>query len=168
MLDWTVALKTAQEWLSKSIPAQLAIAVAAAVLLFGSETMIGIMGLGGIRDTYRPWFGMTLLVVGALLCVEVGAAAAGWVKKRIVWWRNLRGGKRRLHDLTPDERQVLRAYIENDTRTQYLDLQDGVAQGLAQARIIYRASTLGTLTSFAYNMQPWAWDYLRAHPELLD
>ena len=73
-----------------------------------------------------------------------------------------------MHDLTPDERQVLRVYLESDTRTQYLDVQDGVAQGLAQARIIYRASNMGTLTTFAFNVQPWAWDYLRAHRELLE
>ena len=66
MLDLAVAFKTAQEWLAKSIPAQVTATVVAAVLLFGPEPMIASMGLSGIRDAYRPWFGMTLLVVGAL------------------------------------------------------------------------------------------------------
>ena len=167
VIDWTAALKTAQEWLSKSIAAQFAVAMFAGLLLFGPEGMIAGMGLRGIRDDYRPWFGVALLAVGSLLCVEVASGTGGWFKQRIVWWLNLRRLKQRLHDLTPAEREALRGYIENDTRTQYFNPQNGVAQGLVHATIIYRASSLGSIEGFAYNMQPWAWEYLRAHPELL-
>ena len=45
---------------------------------------------------------------------------------------------------------------------------DGVVAGLAQAGVIYRSVNLGTMdASFAYNIQPWAWEQLQDDPKLL-
>ena len=62
---------------------------------------------------------------------------------------------------------MLASYVVGNTKTLTLDLRSGVAGGLESSRIIYRSSTLGSLHGFDYNIQPWAWDYLRQHRELL-
>jgi hypothetical protein len=82
--------------------------------------------------------------------------------------RTLKGWQRRLHDLTPAEKGILDRYIGGHTRTLNLDIGDGVVQGLVGVSVLYRASNVARLTTVAYNIQPWAWDYLREHPELLE
>jgi hypothetical protein len=81
--------------------------------------------------------------------------------------RALKGAKERLHNLTADEREILQNYIGNRTKTQELDIRSGVVNELENDFIIYRASNIGHLGGWAYNIQPWAWDYLNEHPELI-
>src|SRR5947209_1159978 len=73
---------------------------------------------------------------------------------------------KRLQSLTTAEKAVLRGYISERTRTQYLSIMDGVVTGLAAEDILYRASNASySATEWAYNIQPWAWEYLSKHPE---
>jgi hypothetical protein len=47
-------------------------------------------------------------------------------------------------------------------------MHDGMVGGLQAERIIYRASSLGqSFDYFAYNIQPWAWEYLNKNRKLL-
>jgi hypothetical protein len=47
-------------------------------------------------------------------------------------------------------------------------MDDGVIQGLVAEKILYRSANVGSLiTGFAYNVQPWAWDFLNANPHVL-
>ncbi|MBI3319988.1 MAG: superinfection exclusion B family protein [Candidatus Omnitrophica bacterium] len=62
----------------------------------------------------------------------------------------------------------MRRYVEGKTRTQYFQIEDGVIQGLVAVDVLYRSAQVGHLLSgFAYNIQPWAWEYLNRHPDLL-
>jgi len=81
--------------------------------------------------------------------------------------RGLKGATERLHNLTAEEREILRGYIGNGTKTQLLDIQSGVVNELEEVFIIYRSSNIGHLSGWSYNIQPWAWDYLNKHLELL-
>ena len=78
---------------------------------------------------------------------------------------------RRLQSLTDEEIHILSAYIMRKTRTQYLSIQSGVVKGLVHDNIIYRSSNVGSLEygamAFAHNIQPWAWEYLNDHPEIV-
>jgi len=42
-----------------------------------------------------------------------------------------------------------------------------VVNGLEIEKIVFKSSNIGQLDEWAYNIQPWAWDYLNNHPELL-
>ncbi|MDA0302086.1 MAG: super-infection exclusion protein B [Chloroflexi bacterium] len=60
-------------------------------------------------------------------------------------------------------------YTSGKTRTQTLDMANGVVRSLEAAQVIARAASVSRgLTYFDYNIQPWAWDFLRQYPELLD
>jgi len=53
------------------------------------------------------------------------------------------------------------------TKSQYLDIRDGVVNGLVNEQVIYLAAQVGDLLRMAYNIQPWAWKYLNEKKELL-
>jgi hypothetical protein len=74
-----------------------------------------------------------------------------------------------LPQLTEDEKAILRGYIEGQTRTQYLAMSNGTVGQFVVEKILFRASSLGSVADyFPYNIQPWAWDYLNNHPEVLE
>ena len=137
--------------------------------LWGPNRFVTGLGLQEFIDDYRKWIGVAFLV---LLGIALPNAVES-VRQQVSRWRRnrrwLREAKERLHDLTDGEKQVLSGYITDNTRTQNLDMTSGVTSGLVSESVIYQASNLSVgLTIFAYNIQPWAWDYLREHPELLE
>jgi Super-infection exclusion protein B len=82
------------------------------------------------------------------------------VKDRLLNWRKrrrlLKSAREALRNLTPEEKTVLADFILFQTKSQNLDFQSGVTNGLEHAHIIYRSATVGSLMSgFAYNLQPW-------------
>jgi len=90
--------------------------------------------------------------------------------------QNVSGGENketRFINLTPAEKTVLRAYIENGTRTQHLQYDDGVVVGLIRDGILYYASNRAVgywdprKLYTDINMELWAWQFLNDHPEFL-
>jgi hypothetical protein len=73
-----------------------------------------------------------------------------------------------LKNLTNDEKLILIPYIKENSRTQYYEISNGVANGLEEKKILYRSSVIGArYTKFSYNIQDIAFDYLMKHPELI-
>ncbi|WP_170318593.1 super-infection exclusion protein B [Paenibacillus sp. HGF7] len=81
-------------------------------------------------------------------------------------WKEYR--KEYLHNLTEEEKNILRHYLYYNTRSQNLNVFDGVVKGLIHSEVIYQASSIGTMRGgFACNIQPWAWEYLQKNTQLL-
>ena len=137
--------------------------------LWGPDRFVTGLGLQEFIDDYRQWIGVAFLV---LVGIALPNAVEGVRRQALQWWRDrryLRDAEKRLHDLTEAEKKVLRHYVTDNTRTQNLDMTNGVTSGLVSASVIYQAANISVgLTIFAYNIRPWAWDYLREHPELLE
>jgi hypothetical protein len=75
---------------------------------------------------------------------------------------------KRLHNLTPREQQILGPYIRSDYRTRSLPHTDPVAKGLADDGVLYRPDVPRTPNGEeAYNIQDWARNYLKTHPDML-
>jgi len=70
--------------------------------------------------------------------------------------------------LTDQEKDLLKAYFLQNTKTQFFSDMDGVAIGLQKNGILYLASKLGMGFRFPYNIENWAWEYLSKHQELLE
>lgn len=157
------------DWLKISSVHFLAIAVALGALLFAPASFQGALGVTGFVDHYRMWIGSGFLISASILVARLGDEAFTFARKRLEWRRNLKRWERRLHNLTPAERKVLAKYIQGDTRTAYFSPEDGVVQGLELEKVLFRSANLGNMVmGFAYNIQPWAWDYLKRTPHLLD
>lgn len=160
------------EWLQLSSGRLLAlfviIVLAAGLVVFAPDKILEPLGIREIPPKYHPWPGISFVVSGIGTLVTGIVCITPLVKREINHRKLLNRRRKRLHNLTPGERLILRRYIENQTRTQWLRLDDGVARELTVERIIRRASTQGhVLKGFPHNIDPWVWDYLNKSPELI-
>jgi hypothetical protein len=137
-------------------------------VLFATQRWLSVFGIAGLVSDYRPWFGMAFLLSTALLLSAAIMAVWGVVKRKRAESKFLPERQERLHHLSEPEKKLLRGYVEGKTRTQYHPMSDGVVGGLEAERVLFRASSLGqSFDHFAYNIQPWAWEYLNKNPKLL-
>lgn len=74
-----------------------------------------------------------------------------------------------LKNLTPDEKEILRGFVFENKRTQFFRFSSGEVNHLVAMQVIYRASNLAKIGDvFAYNIQPWALEYLLKNPQVID
>ena len=157
------------DWLMLSPKYLLPILVAASILLFGPVEFLNIIGLEKFLGEYRMWVGVAWLASAALLASRLLTPIVKFLRRWVFEKNWVRHGKNRLQQLTPTEKEILRGFVFYNTRSQYLDFQNGDVKGLERERIIVMASNTGNLPQgFAYNIQPWAWEYLNENPQLLE
>lgn len=156
------------DWLKLPTKTLSALCVVAGILLFSSDEFLSTIGLSDIVSAYRGYIGGAFLITLALVLVNTISAIWRFFKPWVVQEYWIWQGKKRLKTLTPDEKAILRFYIDNQTRSQSLDIKNGTVNSLEKERIIYRGSTLGTIYSFDYIIQPWSWEFLNKNPGLLE
>jgi len=145
--------------------------VALAFVVSARDEWLAPLGLGDFRRDHLPWLGGGLVVTSASLLIAI-LWSVGPLANR--WWEELRleaKVRERLKKLAPDEKKVFQLYKDGKTRSQYFYPWDGVVLGLMNEGLLYRP-TLGGLDlfrgdKFPFNIQPWVWDYLDKHPDLL-
>ena len=156
------------EWLKLSAVRIAAVLLASGFLMFAPDVVHERLGVTGLVAAYRGYIGLALVGSAALLVAMAGEAIWGRAKPRLDLFLLIRRMRPRLDRLTPAEKDVLRPYLKEKTRTQYFQLGDGVVAELVTARILhsFNVSAPGGM-SWAHNIQPWAWDHLNKHPDLL-
>ena len=112
----------------------IGLGIVAAIALFSPDPAINKLGLLKYRDEGKPYLGGVLLLCIAIIIANI----IGFGGRKYNDHRFLRTGKKRLHRLTIEEKQILRGYIEGQTRSMDLSLVDGVVNGLVHEGIIYR------------------------------
>ena len=145
------------------------IVMCSATLLFGPRKLIDTLGLEPFIEEYRTLIGAAFLFSFAFIIVLL----LSWLFKKIIRFFTSKSNYKKSEKLRAE-------YMENLTREEVLYLlpfwgglntlvfpmDDGVRGGLDAKGIIYRASNTGSvLTGFAYNIQPWALEFLKKHPE---
>lgn len=156
------------EWLKLS-PKQLTglVLVTGSYLLL-TQKQLAYFGLATLDTKIRAWVAVGFLASAGFLLAYGSFELVSAVRARRQRRARRAAQLAALHNLTPEEQAILAAYIRQNTKSIRLPIQSGVTNGLEDAGIIYRASDFGTMgTGFAYNIQPWAWEHLHAHPELL-
>lgn len=152
--------------LFRKIPAAFLVAVITVLLLilFLPENIAKILSVEEFRDKYRVFLGPALL-----LAVSFGVARIyGSFGEKRNTKRRVKALRETLHKLTAEEKGYLAQYILEGKNSVHVGGDDGVMMGLVGKNITYRASTVGDLlTGFAFNLQPWAREYLEASPQLL-
>jgi len=157
------------DWLKLSPKYLFAVSVVCGSILFGPEFLLKKLGLDIFIADYKKFIGVAFLGVNVLLFAHIFSFIYSFFNKKIKTVFYFKKRRKRLHSLTPDEKNILSYYIFNNTRSQILESTDGVVLGLEHEKIIYRASDLSSyFTQFPYNIQPWAWDYLNKNRYLLD
>jgi len=125
---------------------------------------MGWLGLTHLRDQVRPYLGAAAIVALVGLVVAEASAPNSWFSRKL----RARLQFKHLRFLSPAEKRVLRGYIDENTKTQYFRMDDGVVGGLTQLGYLYCSAEIGYMEKgFAFNIQPWLWDYLLKHPDIL-
>ena len=156
------------DWLKLPTKTLTGLCIVFGVLIFSTDVLLDKFGLKVIVDEYRAYLGVAFLATLALILVNTVAAIWKFIYPWIVQGYNIKIGRKRLQSLNPTEKQILSYYIHNQTRSQNLPIQNGTVNGLERELIIFRGSSLGSMRGFDYIIQPWAWEYLNQHPELLE
>jgi hypothetical protein len=151
----------------RKIPAAFLVAVLTALglVLFLPEQYAKILAVDTFRSQYRAFIGPAFLLVLAFGAARFFTWLAGaYAQKRLVKERN-----ELLHKLTPEEKGYLVPYIQNEQNSVYVGMDDGVMAGLRKKGVTYLAANMGDLLNgFAFNLQPWAREYLQSNLQLLD
>jgi hypothetical protein len=156
------------DWIKLPTKTLAALCIVCGILIFSGEGALDNFGLKTFVKEYRAYLGVGFLVTLALTVVNSLAAVWKFIYPWIAEAYWIRLGRKRLRSLNPTEKEILRYYIQNQTRSQTLPIQDGTVNALQKEKIIIRGSSLGSLHGFDFIIQPWAWEYLNEHSELLD
>jgi hypothetical protein len=167
-MDVTTGFTKILDVLKLSATPALAVAFASGFLLFGDDSLTAALGMTDVITSIRPWIGGGFVVSVTLLFAFVATAFGRWTTTRWTWAASARNLKKRLHSLAPDEQDVLARFLLERRKCLTFDAKDGLAQGLASAGVLFRSSNLGdAIDGFDFSIQPWAWTYLNAHPEIV-
>lgn len=141
-------------------------AVVLGFLLWGPDQIAKGAGMEKVLTEHRAFLGIAFFLFAAIALTTFWRVPG----QKLLEWQSIYWSKRRLHDLTDEEKEILRKYVDEETRTQRLP-SNGVVSGLCSEHIIYRSTSTGTgswgVVMFGYNIQPWAWKYLRKRQHLL-
>jgi hypothetical protein len=77
-------------------------------------------------------------------------------------------GKKHLRRLTDDEKSVCKHFVHTNGRAYRTSPAQGEVATLVQKNILFRPGAQYTGGLYDFQIQPWALDYLRKHPELLE
>ena len=151
----------------RRIPAAFLIAIVSVlgIILFLPEEYAKTLAVDSFRNEYRVYLGPAFLLTLSFCAARIfNFFMQGYRKKQA-----LKKRQEALHSLTPEEKGYLIPYIEGQQNTVNVGMDDGVMAGLRSKGITYLAANMGNLLNgFAFNLQPWAREYLEKKPHLLD
>lgn len=151
----------------RKIPAAFLVAIISVLglILFLPEEYAIIVAVDGFREQYRVYLGPVFLLTLAFCAARIFTFFMQGHSQR----KALKKSQETLHNLTPEEKGYLIPYIEGQQNTINVGMDDGVMGGLIKKGITYLATNMGnTLNGFAFNLQPWARQYLEKNSHLLD
>ena len=143
------------------------VSVVSGMLLFANVKFINILGMGDFLQDYKKYLGIIFLISLIFTINELVINGVKNVKKKYETYTTKKWREKRLKKLTADEKAILNRYISNQTRTCTFSIDNGMVKEFVIYQILFRSSNIGSMYGFPYNIQPWAWDYLNKHKELL-
>ncbi|MDP3858162.1 MAG: superinfection exclusion B family protein [Stagnimonas sp.] len=162
-----VDLSRLTDWLKLPTKTLVALSIVGAILLFSPTSLLTSLGLETFVNSYRPYIGAMFVVSLTIVAVTFVSSVLKFIHPWVVQAYWIHGGRKRLRSLNPEEKELLLHFIQNRTRSQHLPIQSGVVSALVQEKILLRATGVGDIYGFDYNIQPWAWEYLNENPHLL-
>jgi hypothetical protein len=134
-------------------------------MLFIPREYATLVGIEALREAHRPYFGGALFILFAVIFSRLASWSAAQVKAR----RQRKRNRGFLHTLTAEEKGYLACFVQDDRASINLGITDGIAGSLRTKGIIYRQSNaFDMVDGMPYGIQPWALEYLKEHPSLLE
>jgi hypothetical protein len=147
----------------------IAAAIGTGAVIFGSDGFVSALGLSDLRNQFRAHLGIAFVFSTSMLVAQLLSRAVQFFRKKRRATRTLAGMHDTLRNLTPDERAYLLPFVVAQKNTINFPVEDGIAGGLVAKNILFRSSNIFRWrTGIAHNLQPWARDFLEAHPDVLE
>jgi hypothetical protein len=145
------------------------VAIVCAILAFSPKEFLETIGVAKYAVDYKNIIGITLIVCVVFISIEIVKISFKRLRKINISRKRNRVIDQRLRSLTEYEKQVLRFYWAKQTRTNPLDMRDGVVQGLVRAGVIEPVAGPG-MTPYVspYNLTEVAWQIINKRPALLN
>ena len=146
--------------------------IGSGLILFLPDNLLGALGLTEFKLDYRTYLGAAFLGSACLLAAHIIFATGPFLKDSIKRWRFNHGTRDFLKNLTADEKAFLRPYIIDGENTLYKSAYDGVANGLMNKAIVYRASQISVPGApglqMPFNLSPIVRKILMRNPHYLE
>lgn len=154
------------------------LACSAGITIFLPVRVLEYLGLVQFRQTFLPYIGGVFIVTGVYCLIHGSTKALDWLTVRKNKKQIEENRQKFLRTLTNSEQVILHHFIKHGTRTQRLDINSGVVNGLVDKGIIDRAADIATsgLADISYygpvytcdhNMRAWAWEALNEDKDLV-
>ena len=120
--------------------------------------------IDGFRNTYQTYISICILVLGSYYLLGI----VSWIRK-LIWGKIYNPRKAAINymknTMNADEMGLLiEKYYDSDNNmfrsTAMIEFSDGRKAALESKFILYRASSMSEWYSFAYNLQPYALEFL--------
>ncbi len=151
-------------WLSKHISWRylLGIFAAAGTLLFFCDRL----GVCGWVNPLRGWLLAAFIFSGVVLLTYPCSGIYKYIAAYARDTRVMQVGKKHLRMLTAGEKPLCRHFVDNDGDQMRHNALDGNIASLVRKGILIPGGVWPN-GMCNYTMQPWALEYLKKHPELL-
>ncbi len=165
------------------------VAIATGIVLFIPEGAATLLGVDAFRTEFRGYLGWSFILSIALFgswaveafilskkrkrenaakkTEELAAEQHKKEQEEAAAKKEMEAHQEMLHELTGEEKEFVAPYVFQDTTAQYADLESGIVRSLLHKSVLMPPNGVGSIFSWALNIQPWALKYLKEHPELL-
>lgn len=150
--------------LSKQSQVSLLVACFIVIGIAQSKYLIDLFQIADLLKIYLPYISILTII---LISFILGTPVYDISKNYYIGYCNKKNIESYLKQLTEDEKNILRVYINETKRSHPFHISDGIVAGLINKNILYRATFTGIPGShnFPYNIQDIAYNILRSHPE---
>lgn len=140
--------------------------IAGIIFCIAPKKVMNYLQLYEIRQEYQKYVSIGLLVIGSFYIYRICIWIYELIRRKRYSTERL-GIKYMREHMNIDEKRLLVEifYDMNENRfnaSGYIRINDGRKAGLVARNIIYRAANVSYYTSFAYNLQPYALEFLNS------
>ena len=139
--------------------------IATIVITFMPEKLAQSIKIDGFRESYQMYLSLCMIAIGSYYLLQVLGVIGKWLLGRIINRKKI-ALKYMKEDMSTDEMLLLiEAFYDETNRcfhtTGQIDLNDGRKAALESKYILYRSAQVSSFyTMFAYNLQPYALEFL--------
>jgi hypothetical protein len=153
-------------WLGKHISWRYLIGIFAATgtLLF----FCGRLGVCTWVEQIRGWLLAAFIFSGVVLLTYPASGVYKWIAAYVQDTRVMHLGKKYLKKLNPAERAICKGFVDTKGNPVLHNPKNGATASLVLKGIIYPASSPWPNGMCNFNIQPWALEYLKKQPKLLE
>jgi hypothetical protein len=132
---------------------------------FLPEKYLGILNLNGLVNKHGWISGLIFILTGISLLIFLISKIFYLINKKIYFFKK----KKRLRNLTLEEKKVLGKYIYFQERTLKFNIDDNdIIKELYNEKFVRHTATTGHMFSYPFTIKKWVYEYLNKNKDLVE